>query len=114
MGERVLDRGARDLAEGDPPDPVLGDAGVVGNVPGDRLALPIQVGREPDRLGAARPLRQLVELALALLERLIARRKVVLDVHPEAALREVADMAVRGQDGIALAKVSLDGLRLGG
>ena len=39
--------------------------------------------------------------------------ELVLDVHAEVALGQVADVAVRGPDGVVGAQVLLDGLRLG-
>ena len=114
VGECLVDGALGDLAEGHPPDAILVQAGVLGDVPGDRLPLAVEVGGEPHLLGAARLVGELVELLAALLQRLVARGEVVLDVDPQRALREVADMAVGGQHGVAGAQVPFDGLCLGG
>ena len=114
IGEGLVDGALGDLAEGHPANPVGAQAGVLGDVPGDRLTLAVEVGGQPHQIGASRLVGQLVQLLAPILQWLVARFEVVVDVHPEAARRQVADVAVRGQHGIAGAEVALDCLGLGG
>jgi hypothetical protein len=115
---RVLDRLGRDLAEHDAmqrlvlEQPAL--AQDLGDVPADRLALAIQVGREIERRGALRGARDRVHVALVLLDQLVAHGEVVLGVDRALARDQVAHVAVRGQHGELGPEVLVDGLRLGG
>ena len=114
MSEGSLDGRLRDLAERHPTHVLVVEPGVIGDVPGDRLALAVEVGGEPHRLGLAGLVGELLELLAALLERLVVGREVMLEVDPQLLLREVADVAVRGGDGVSGSKVSLDRLCFGG
>jgi hypothetical protein len=51
VGEGVADGVGGDLAEGHPARLVRRHAGRLGDVPGDRLALAVEVGGEVDRIG---------------------------------------------------------------
>ena len=53
--ERLADRALGDLVEGHAALLQRGDAGRLGDVPGDGLPLAVEVGREVDRVGASRP-----------------------------------------------------------
>src|SRR6266550_142341 len=76
-GERRIDGALGDLVERHAPHLVVGQTGVLGDVPGDRLALAVQVGCQPYLAGAAGLADELVELAATVLERLVARREVM-------------------------------------
>ena len=114
IGEGLVDGALGDLAEGHAADLVSAQAGVLGDVPGDRLTLAIEVGGQPDQVGASRLVGQLVQLLAPILQRHVAGLEVVVHVHAQAARRQVADMAVGGQHGIPGAQVALDCLGLGG
>ena len=112
--ERVVDRALGDLVEGDAPDLCVGQSGVLGDVPGDRLALTVEIGRQPDLVGVTGLVRESLELATPILEGLVARREVVVEVDAERLGRQVPDMAVAGEHPVSGSKVALNGLRLGG
>ena len=118
VGERLADGRLGDLVEGHPPRLGRGDVGRLGDVPGDRLALAVEVGGEVDRgrtpLAAfsmsATCLRRSSEIDVLGLE-------IVVDVDAELALAgvlgQVADMAVGRQDPVIGAEIALDGAGLG-
>ena len=114
VGEGLIDRALGDLAERHPLQAVRRQLGVLGDMPGDRFALAIEVGGKPHLVGATRLVGQLVELLAAVLQRLVAQGEVMVHVHAQALLRQVTDMAIGRQHGVAGAQVSLDGLGLGG
>ena len=88
----------------------------LGDVPGDRLALAVEVGREVDRVGALGRLGDLGDLLAAVVGDDVLGREVVVDVDAELALAgvlgQVADMAVGGEDTVVVAQVALDRPRL--
>ena len=112
IGEGFADRGLRDLAERHAARLVRGHLGRLGHVPGDRLALSIEVGREIDEVAALRGLRDVGDLLAPVLRDHVVRREVMLDVHAELALArvlgQVADMAIRGEDPVVRAQVAFD------
>ena len=114
MIEGLGHRPAGDLGERHPVALLAGDARSLGNVPGDRLALPVVVGGEVDRL---RPLGSLGDrvdhLVLVLVDHVLEGEPVV-DRHAQRALGQIPDVANRGQDLVVLAEVLLDGFGLGG
>ena len=105
MGERLPDRALGDLVEGDAVGLRRGDVGRLGHVPGDRLALAVEVGGE---LARRRPILTAFvdrgDLLAAVLRDHVLGREVVVDVDPELALArvlgQVADMAVGGEDRV--------------
>ena len=117
VGERLADRPLGDLAEGHPLRFARRDVGGLRDVPGDGLALPIEVGREVDLVGRLRGLGDLGDLLAAVVGDDVLGGEIVLDVDAELALagvlRQVADMAVGGEDPVIRAQVALDraGLR---
>ena len=117
VGERLLDRGLRDLAEGHPPGLLRRDVGGLGDVPGDRLTLAVEVGREEDEIGALGRLLDLVDLLAPVVVDDVLGLELVVDVHAELALArvlgQVADMAVGREDLVIGPQVPLDGARLG-
>ena len=114
MGEGRVDGTLGDLVEGDAADLVFGQTGVLGDVPGDRLAFAVQVRRQPHLARVAGLADELVELATTILEGLVARGEVMVEVDAERLGGEVADMAVAGEHPITGSKVAFDGLGLGG
>ena len=95
-----------------------GDVGGLGDVPGDRLALAVEVGGEVDVVGALGRLLDLGDLLAAVVGDHVFGREVVVDVDAELALAgvlgQVADVAVGGEDPVVGAEVALDRPRLGG
>ena len=94
-----------------------------GQVPGDRLALAVQVGREPDVAGALGGLAQFRHETLLVAVHLVVRFEgAFLDFHAgNGALdalgvlaRKIADVAAAGDHGVALAQEFLQLLGLGG
>ena len=114
MRERVVDRALGNLVECDAPDPIVGQPGVLRDVPRDRLAFTVEVGREPDLIGLAGLARESFELPTSILERLVPRREVVLQVNAQRLGRQVAHVAIAGEHAVSGTKVALNGLRLGG
>jgi len=84
----------------------------LGDVPGDRLALAVEVGREPDVVGDLDRLRDLRELLASVIGDDIFRREVVVDVDAELALagvlREIPDVAVGGEDLVVGTQIAFD------
>ena len=87
--ERVADRALGDLAEGHPLGLRRRDVRGLGDVPGDRLALAVEVGREEHGVGRLRRLRDLGDLLLAVVGDDVLRGEVMVDVHAELALAGV-------------------------
>jgi len=83
-------------------------------VPGDRLALPVGVGREEDGRRQPRGIQDVSEDLLPLLDDDVRRGETVLDVDAETAFREVLDVPHGGKDLEPLPKDLLYRLRLGG
>ena len=107
----------RDLGEGHPARLVGRDVGRLGDMPGDRLALAVKVGGEVDEVGRLGRLGDGVDLLAAVLADHIFGLEIVVDIDAELALArvlgQVADVAVRGEDLVVGAEVSLDRARLG-
>jgi len=89
-----------DLVELDP----LGVAEVerLGEVPGDRLALPVGVGGEDDLAVTADGGLQLTERLAAALNDLVGRLEAGVHVDRERLLGQVADVSHRGPDVVAV------------
>ena len=118
MRKGLADRGLGDLAEGHTAGLRDVEAGGLGDVPRDRLAFAIEVGREVDEVGLSGSLRNLADLLAAVRNDLIGRLEVVLDIDAELVLaellRQVSNMSIGGQDLVARTEVALDRFRLGG
>ncbi len=118
MIEGLADGGLGDLREGDPTGGVDRQVDRLGHVPGDRFALAVEVGREVHRIGALGGLADRTELLATVGDDLVLGREVMVDIHAELALarvlREVADMAIGGEDRVARPEIAFDRLRLGG
>jgi hypothetical protein len=112
--EGLEDRVPRDLGEHDAVLLRRVDARHLGDVPGDRLPLPVEVGGEEDPLGFLGRLLDGGHVLAGSRRHLVAQRHVGLaHLDGEVAAGQVADMAVGGQDLVVLAEVLLDRLRLG-
>ena len=116
-GEGIGDGALGDLAEGHSPGLVVGDVYGLDDVPGDGLALAVEVGGQVHDVGRRGRLADGVELLATVLVDDVLGREVVLDVHAELALArvlgQVTDVAVRGQHLVAVAKIPFDRPRLG-
>ena len=112
MLDRLEDRVPGDLGERDP----LRLAGIEteqgGHVEGDRLALAVVVGREDQVARTLHRTLQVGDVFLRVLGHLVGHAEALLHVHAELALRQVPDMPEGSPDGIVVAQVLLDGLRL--
>ena len=86
----------------------------VGKVPGDGLALAVRVGCENDLGRAARLLADAVEDLPSAADGDVARLEIVLHVHADLALGQIAHMAVAGFHFVAPAQELADGLGLRG
>ncbi len=117
MGERLEDRRFGDLAERHAARLGRRDVGGLRDVPGDRLALAVEVRREEHEVRALGRLLDLVDLLAAVVVDDVLGFELVVDVHAELALArvlgQVADMAVGRQDPVIGPQVPLDGARLG-
>ena len=113
IGEGGLDGGLGDFAEGHPPHAVRRQAGVLGDVPRNRLALAIKVRGQPHRVGCAGGIGQALELVLAIGQWLVLRGEVVLEVDAQPALGQVPDVPIRGENVVPVTQVPLDRLGLG-
>ncbi len=83
------------------------------DVPGDRLALTVEVGGKPDMVGLARKFGEAVQLLSAVGQRDILDGEVALDVDAEAPLRKVTHVAERGDDLVSGSEIAFDGAGLG-
>jgi hypothetical protein len=83
-------------------------------VPADRLALAVRVGGQEDAFRRLCRLGDCRDVLLVLLDQVVAHGEAVGRVDRAFLRHQVADMAVRGQDGEVLAEVLVDRLGLGG
>ncbi len=112
-----LDRGLRDLAERHSPGLLGRNVRGFRDVPGDRLALAVEVGREEDDVRALGRLLDVVDLLATVLVDDVFGLELVVDVHAELALAgvlgQVADVAVGREHAVIRPQIALDGARLG-
>ena len=117
MGEGLTDGALGDLVERDPLGLARGHMRRLGDVPGDRLAFPVEVGRQVDRVGDLGGLADLGDLLAAVVGDDVFGGEVMVDVDAELALAgvlgQVADVAVGGQDTVVRTQVALDRPSLG-
>ena len=114
---RLGHRRLGDRVEGDALD-LLGErlarAQHFADVPRDRLALAIRIGREDQAVGELGEIGdrlQLLRLVRVILPR---HRERIVGIDRAVLGRQVADMAVAGQDAVIAAQILLDGFGLGG
>ena len=84
------------------------------DVPGDRLALAVGVGRQDQLVGALDGPRDVVEALLRLGIDLPDHAEIGVRIDRAVLGRQVADMAEGGQDLVAAAEILIDRFRLGG
>src|SRR5439155_16476425 len=94
--ERREDRLLRDLVEEHAVDVLPPRAELLRDVPGDRLALAVGVGRQVDVLLVLGGLLDLLEDLRLALDDVVLGREVALDVDPELRLGQVHHVADRG------------------
>ena len=118
LGHRLLDRARRDLGEHHAVQRLVADqvalAQDLRDVPADRLALAVRVGRQIEVVGALGRLGDGLDMFLVLLDQVVAHREAVFGVDRALLGHQVTDMAVGGEDGVVLAEVLVDRLGLGG
>ena len=110
--EPVLDALLGDLVELDALHLELRALELLGDVPGDRLALAIGVGGEQERVGLLGLGLELGQDLLLALDDLVGLLEALLDVDAHL-LGQVFDVALGGQDLVARPEVLLDRLGLG-
>ena len=117
LGHGGLDRLGRDLGEHHAVQVLaLGQATLLqdlADVPGDRLAFAIQVGREIDVVGQLGGLGDGVDVLLVALDHLVVHGEAMLGIDRPLLRLEVTHVTVGGQDVEVLAEVFVDRLRLG-
>ena len=111
--ERLEDRVPGDLVENDAPGFLARELQHRRQVPGDGLALAVEVGREKDFVGVLGELLELRDDFAAVGDDDVVRGKVVRDVHSHLGLRQVAHVPERRAHFVLLAEVLVDGLGLG-
>jgi hypothetical protein len=102
----------RDLVEREPVNLLLLAAQLLDEVPADRFALAVRVGRDVDVGGVLRGVLELLDDFLPRTDGFVRLLEVVVDVDAELALRQIADMAHRRHDLVVAAEVFVDGLGL--
>ena len=112
-GDGGLHRPLRDLVEDDAADAPARQPGGDRDMPGDRLALAVGVGRQEDGIGLADRLAERGDRLPLLGADLVGRREVVAGVDPQGAAGQIADVAERGAHDVARAEVFADRLGLG-
>ena len=117
MAHRLQHRVLGDRVEHDPVDPlVLQELLVLEDlvdVPGDRLALAVRVGRQDDPVGVLDRSADLAQPLGGLGVDLPAHGEIVVGIDRAVLGREVAHVAERGINVVVLAQILVDGLRLG-
>ena len=83
-------------------------------VPGNRFAFAIRVGRQIQGLGFLERARDGVDVFFVALDRLVAHREVLVGIDRAFLGNQVAHVAIGGEHLEILAEVLLDGLRFGG
>ena len=119
--ERPFDGLLGHLVEDDSLEPLRRQAQFLGQVPGDRLTLTVEVGRQPDVIGLLGNLLQLADGLLLAVNRDVDRLEVVVEIDPgnrqvhscRIATRKITDVTHRRLDLEPRAEVLVDRLRLG-
>ena len=111
MVERLLHRPLRDFVEREAVDFLPLASELLREVPADRFAFTVGVGRDVDVRRLLRRVLQLFDDLLSRRDRLVLFGEVVLDVDPELALRQIADVPHRRDDLEVATQIFVDGLR---
>jgi hypothetical protein len=118
VGHRLADRLGRDLGEHHPVQGLAVEHPALledlADVPGNGLALAVQVGGEIDVLGGLGRPGDRLDVFLVALDHLVIHGKAVLGIDRALLGLEVAHVAVGGEDLEVLAEILVDRLRLGG
>ena len=115
VGERSTDRRLGDLVERDAVGGRDVQAEDLSQMPGDRLTLTVEVGGEPDGVRRLRRLAQRGHVLRGPLGDLVGEAAAAagaIDLDGEVGARQITDVPVRGQHGVARAEVALDRLGL--
>ena len=83
------------------------------DVPGDRLAFPVRVGRQDHAVGVLDRAADVAHPLGGLRVDFPAHREIVVRVDRAVLRRQIPHMAERGVDLVVLAQIFVDGLRLG-
>ena len=105
----VLRDGVKDHAKG----LVFGEFEDLGQMPGDRLSLAVQVCRQVERVGGLGGGLERCDHFFSSGHHLVGRLEIVFDIDIDAFAGQVADVPHRGLDLKAGAKVLIDRLGLG-
>ena len=118
MAHRLLDRVLGHRVEHHPVDPLVLEQLLAledfMDVPGDRLALAVRVGRQDHPVGVLDRAADVAEALGGLGVDLPAHGEIVVRIDRAVLGRQIAHMAERGVDAVVLAQILVDGLRLGG
>ena len=118
MLDRRLDGARGDLAEHHPVHVLAVEQAVgaqdLADVPGNGLALAIQIGGEIDGVGHPGRFLDGVDVFLVALDHVVLHGEAVLGIDRALLGHQVTDMTVGGQDREVLAEVLVDRLGLGG
>src|SRR5437868_1343703 len=94
--------------------PVLAGIENLAHVPRNCLAFAVGVGREEQAVGAAHRFEDRLQMFFGLAVDLPRHRKIRIRQNRAVLRRQIADMAVAGDDLVVAAQILVDGLRLGG
>ena len=111
--ERRPHRALGDLVEGDAVDVLLRDRQLLGQVPADRLPFPVGVGGDVERVGLLGGLLEIVEHLLLGRRDHVLGLELLLGIHAELGLGQVAHVPHGGLDHILAVQVLRDRLHLG-
>ncbi len=112
MVEGVLNGLLGDFVEGQPVNLALLALQFLNQVPADGLALAVGVGRDVNVRRVFRGLLELLDDLLARFDGFVLLGEVVVDVHTQLALGQIADVTHRRDDLVVAAEIFVDGLRL--
>jgi hypothetical protein len=117
IGHRFLDRLLGDLGELHPEERNLGGQPLLAknfiDVPGNGLALAIQVCRQVDGLGLARGPNDFPNMLFAAFVQFVGHRKIVVRVDRTITGGQIANMTIGSQHLEVVSKIPVDGGRFG-
>ena len=112
MLHRFLHRLLGDLVEHQAVDLFLLRPELFGQMPADRFAFAIGVGRDVDVGRILRRALQLGDHFLARRDRFVHRREIIIDVDAKLALRQIADVSHRREHFVVASEIFIDGFCL--
>ncbi len=105
----------RDLVEHQAADLLpVARAKLFGQVPANRLAFAVRVGRDEDFVGFLRGILQFLQDFLPARDHFVGRLEILLDVHAQLALGQITDVTHRRHHLVIAPEIFVDGLRLCG